>query len=409
MAADRLESLVDSGEYQQAYELALPQLEQNAGEPGFDFLFGMAAIESGYPQQALFAFERVLAVEPQNQRARLELARANFMVGNVDEAKRLFDAVLATNPPQHVRENIQRFLDQINVRGQQRDHQFNASVDFKGGLDSNVNSATQVQSISLPIGLVLGLGDTSRALADEFYELGVSGSYLKLLRKDMGLFTALTLSDHRNASYHQFDLLSTGLSLGYIYKSGKHTLRIPLQWQQLSVGHAMYRNSGGVGAEWGFDFAKQQQLTLFGQWAQLRYKDSEQYRDADLSLAGGAWSYSFVPGGATLSLSAYLADETTTDSTYNYLGRNYVGNRLALQWQPKVSHELLLSWSQQNIHPVFGKRREESYSQLALEWNWHFVPHWSAGLTLNHFNNSSNIEIYSYDRTQEYATLGYSF
>jgi tetratricopeptide (TPR) repeat protein len=208
MAAESLESLISGRHYQEAYDLAWPQLEQRAGEPDFDFLFGMAAIESGHPQEALFAFERVLALRPQDHRARLELARAHFMLGNFDQARRLFDAVLATNPPQRVRDNIAKFMEQMTLLKQQRDHYFSATVDFKIGLDSNINSATEVQSISLPIGLALTLADASREIADEFYELAVMGSYLKLLRKDAGLFAELAISDHQNFTYNQFDLQS---------------------------------------------------------------------------------------------------------------------------------------------------------------------------------------------------------
>jgi tetratricopeptide (TPR) repeat protein len=414
MAAESLESLVNGEQYQQAYDLALPQLEQRAGEPGFDFLYGMAAIETGHPQEALFAFERALAVEPQDHRARLELARAYFMLGNFEQSRLLFEAVLASNPPPRVRENIQRFMDQLTARKQQRDQQFSANVDFSVGIDSNINSATEVQTISLPIGLVLTLGDGSREIADEFYELAVNATYLKLLRKDSGLFAAFSLSDHENFSYNQFDLRSTGLSLGYLYKAGDQSLRVPLQWQMLEVDRTMFRTSHGAGVEWSFDYAQQQQLTLFGQWAQQRHNDSEQLRDVDLALVGAAWSYEFTPWRTKLSVSGYLADESAVDNTYDYFGRTYFGSRLAAQWQPKTDHELQLSWSQQSIkhdaiQPVFGKVREDDCSQLALEWRWRFDPHWNAGLTISNTNNSSNIDIYTYGRTQEYFSLGYDY
>lgn len=414
MAADTLESLVNSGQYQRAYELAQPQLGERAGDSRFDFLFGMAAIEAGHPQEALFAFERVLAALPQDHRARLELARAHFMLGNYEQARQLFEAVLAANPPPRVRANIERFLDQLTSRKQQRDRAFNASADFKIGMDSNINSATEVETIALPIGLVLTLGDTSREIADEFYELGVSGNYLKLLRKDMGLFASFAFSDHQNVSYNQFDLRSTGVSLGYIYKDGDQSLRIPLQWQMLEVDRAMFRTSSGIGVEWGLSYNKNQQLSIFGQWAQQRHNDSEALRDVDLLLAGAALSHDFASIQTRLSLSAYVASEAAADELYDYFGRGYFGSRLAAQWQLHPQHSLQLSWSQQSIehdaiHPVFGKLREDSYSQLSLEWGWNFDQHWNAGLTLSSSSNTSNIEIYTYGRTQQYFSLGYNF
>lgn len=414
MAADMLESLVNSGQHQRAYELALPQLEQRAGEPGFDFLFGIAAIESGHPQEALFAFERVLEAQPQDQRARLELARAHFLLGNFEQARQLFDAVLAANPPPRVRENIRHFQEQMNPRIAQRDRQLGATVEFKSGIDSNINSATAIQSISLPVGLVLTLGDSSREIADEFYELALSGNYLKLLRKDSGLFAAFSLSDHRNISYSEFDLRATGLSLGYIHKDGAQSLRIPLQWQMVEVDRAVFRTSRGLGVEWSLDYARQQQLVLFGQWAQQRHNDSEQLRDVDLRLAGAAWSYELPQWQSRVSISAYLAAEGAVERGYDYFGRRYLGSRLAAQWQPRGGHEVQLSWSQQAVkhdasHPLFDTVRKDDYSQFELAWSWRFDPRWSMGLTLSHLSNRSNIELYTYGRTQEYLNLGYNF
>ena len=74
-------------------------------------------------------------------------------------------------------------LDQIDARSQRRDHQLSASIEWKLGYDSNVNSATEERTISLPIGLTLELGDYSRQLNDDFSDLTVSANYLQLLRK----------------------------------------------------------------------------------------------------------------------------------------------------------------------------------------------------------------------------------
>lgn len=413
-AAQTLESLIEGGHYQQAYELALPQLGQRAGESGFDFMFGMAAIESGQPQEALFAFERVLAAQPWDHRARLELARAHFMLGNFDQARRLFETVLATHPPQRVRDNIQRFLDQLDSRNQQRDRQFSASAELSFGMDSNINSATEVESVALPIiGQVLTLSETSREIADEFYELAVNASYLKLLRKDSGLFAALSLSDHQNVSYNQFDIRATGATFGYIRKRGNDSLRLPLQWQMVEVARTRFRTSTGLGLEWSRSRPGAGQLALFGQWARQRHNDSEALRDADLLLAGAAWSLEAAALRSRLSVSAYFASEQAVDNQYDYFSRSYPGLRLAVQWQLQPQHGLELALARQSsgygaVHPLFGLQREDGYSQMSLAWRWSIDSHWSAGLTLSSSRNDSNIEIYSYDRTQHYFTLGYA-
>lgn len=413
LAADLLENLINSGQAQRAYELAAAQQAERAGDPVFDFTFGLAAIESGHPQDALFAFERVLDAQPLDQRARLELARAHFMLGNYEQARQLFETVQASNPPARVRDNIQHFLDQMKPRISQRDRQEGAGVTFRSGIDSNINSATEVENITLPVGLVLTLDENSRAISSEFYELAVNASHLQLLRKDSGLFTTFSLNDHRNAGYGEFDLRVTGVGFGYLRKWEGQTLRIPVQWQMVEVDRAMFRTSRGLGVEWGFEVA-QQQLALFGQWAQQRHNDSESLRDVDLLLSGAAWSHELTEWRLRGSASLYVANERALDSAYDYFGRRYLGGRLALTWQPAPGHELQLGWSQQAIrhaatHPVFGKERADGYRQLELEWNWRFAPHWTLGLGFSNVDNQSNIELYRYGRRQEYFSVGYEF
>jgi hypothetical protein len=181
----------------------------------------------------------------------------------------------------------------------------------------------------------------------------------------------------------------------------------------VEVDRDMYRTSRGVGAEWSRSY-QWQQLALFGQWAQQRHTMSERLRDVDLLLAGAGWSYDLMPGKTRLSVSAYLADEAAVESSFDYFGRSYLGSRLALLWRAQQQYELQFSWSQQRSkydasHPVFGKQREESFSQLVLEWNWRFEPRWHLGLGFSHVSNRSNLDIYTYGKTQEYFSLGYDF
>ena len=59
-----------------AWEMATRMEPEHAGDPEFDFWYGLAARAAGQRQQAVFAFERVVANQPGNARAKLELADA---------------------------------------------------------------------------------------------------------------------------------------------------------------------------------------------------------------------------------------------------------------------------------------------------------------------------------------------
>lgn len=129
----KLQELIKQQNYAEAYQLASQHIDELEGDAEFDFLYGLSALQSGELQAALFSFERLSASYPQVQRYRLELARSYFYLGNLDEAKQQFNKVLASNPPDAVKNNIEKFLANIENQRQAIQSQWRASVTLAGG------------------------------------------------------------------------------------------------------------------------------------------------------------------------------------------------------------------------------------------------------------------------------------
>ena len=53
-----MQNLINSEEYQQAYDLGTANLEEWEGDPLLDYFFGLAALEIGNANEAVFALER---------------------------------------------------------------------------------------------------------------------------------------------------------------------------------------------------------------------------------------------------------------------------------------------------------------------------------------------------------------
>src|SRR5690242_14276286 len=77
-AADDLlvkaKALLDANHPQAAFNLLAPLQAQRAGDPDYDYLLGVAALDLGRNTEAVFALERVLAVRPDNAPARAQIA-----------------------------------------------------------------------------------------------------------------------------------------------------------------------------------------------------------------------------------------------------------------------------------------------------------------------------------------------
>src|SRR6185312_3681731 len=77
------ESLLAEKKAAAAYALLETHELDLAGTPLYDYLLGLAALDSGHANDAAFALERVVSIQPDFAGARIELARAQFERGEL--------------------------------------------------------------------------------------------------------------------------------------------------------------------------------------------------------------------------------------------------------------------------------------------------------------------------------------
>src|SRR5688572_19780250 len=90
---EQAKRLMNEGKAAEAFKLLAPLEPQRAGEIDFDYTLGIAALDSGHPDRATIAFERVLATNPDFVGARVDLGRAYFAMGSDDLARAEFETV----------------------------------------------------------------------------------------------------------------------------------------------------------------------------------------------------------------------------------------------------------------------------------------------------------------------------
>ena len=108
-------ALTEAGQSKQAYDLLEPLEVTRAGDPDFDTVFGIAANQSGQHVRAVMALERATTVQPDNTRARAELGRAMFEVGDSKSARALLEQAKAQGAPPEAALTIDQFLRAIDV------------------------------------------------------------------------------------------------------------------------------------------------------------------------------------------------------------------------------------------------------------------------------------------------------
>ncbi len=98
--AQQLMSKSSAGE---AYEMLIKHEAEFAGDPKYDYILGVSALDSERAGYAVLAFQRTLAVAPRF----LGLARAYFRLGAYSDAEQEFSEVKQYNPPHNIKRSIQ--------------------------------------------------------------------------------------------------------------------------------------------------------------------------------------------------------------------------------------------------------------------------------------------------------------
>lgn len=139
------EALIAGNESDLAYDMLAPYEQQLAGSPYYDYLLGIAALDSGRASEAIFSLRRSILVQPRFSGARMELGRAYFETGNSELARPIFIRLLDEEPPPGVRTVLQQYIAAIDAPSAAPRSSLSGYVESFAGYDSNANGSTSDQ------------------------------------------------------------------------------------------------------------------------------------------------------------------------------------------------------------------------------------------------------------------------
>ena len=407
---------LDSSNAQGAYNLLIPLQSQRAGDPEYDFLLGSSALALGKNTEAVFALERVLAVQPNNAPARAQIARAYFNLKETEAAKREFENVKKQEVPPEVSATIDRFLDAITRVEESERTVIRGFVEFGIGYDTNVNSATADNQVAVPAfgGLVFALAPTAQKLGDEFISFGGGLGFVHPISKNLSLFGGLAYQNRTLTSEDQFSTYYYDANLGLSYRFDRDTVSIIAQYNSFWVDNPQlyndaYRNASGATAQWQHDFDSRNQISVFLQYSDLSYPD-QQIRDANRYIGGAGYAHAFGRGTVLTYVGVYGGTEQQKDDNVPELGNDLYGARFGAQWNLNEKYSIFANASGERREyggpdPLFLVVREDT--QYSASGGLIFVPKKNLRITphISWTDNRSNIETNQFDRVIFQITL----
>jgi outer membrane protein len=388
--------LLGSGQAAQAYELLSAHEADWAGIPLYDYLLGIAALDTGRPGEAIFALQRVVANEPGFAGARMELARAHFEAGELKASRSQFEYLLSQSPPDSTRSIIERYIEVIDGRGAGGGG-LRPFVEFGAGYDSNANGSTAEQSF-----LGFTLDPRNIETSSSFMEAAVGVNHVLPVGESSSWINGVRVSHRHNpdADFIDQSIASAGTLLSWARERTRASAGINgyyslLDGEEHEWGVALDLATGRrIGDNWDLG------LTLRG--GPVRYQDPLlEILDTDRYLGALTLSRLNVGGRAArigLTLIGGVDDASEENSAYS---NERFGGRANLGFETDYDDE----------PGFFGTDRqdEEMTGLLALEFAGWPGEGWSISPRVRYAQHDSNVALYEFDRWEASVYLRRSF
>jgi len=383
------------------YDQLNEQLSDRASDPHFNYYLGLAALNSGRTGEAIQAFQRVLAIQPDNAVVQAELARAYAMAGDIDTARAEFDTVRG-NPsiPDPVRDRIDGLVRKMDQQIAGGATQITGYFDVEGGYDSNINTATDAISVTLPLFAFLGpanLGGGAREQDAEFYQIQGGLSASTPLSRQTRLFGSVLGNWRDNIDSRFVDQASAVGTLGIAHSfANGDVISLSGQGQRFWLGHKGYRTSVGGDIRYTKRLSGNRALAVSGQYFRLNYdgnplQDAERFAArviyADKNIYGGI-------GGGKEETRRPGADQLSYAFASAQLGGEWsLGEKTAVIAGASVEHR-----DYDSRDPLFLKGRKDTQLDASVGVRYRITDTISIRPRVSYTRNDSNIVLYDYDR-----------
>jgi len=392
------ERALEEGDCKPGFKLLRRAFHEDPGSIEINYSLGRAAYCCGNYEEALFAYERVLIIDPLHPLARLEKARTHLALGAKKKAKQELEDTLELDIPNDVYCQIKCLLTSLEAP---RKHTVTGMLSIGHTWDSNVTLGTR-NDVALE-GTSLNAPPTARSdnvrtitcVVNHSYPLACDGLTWS------NQFIAY-LSD--NEHVHTNDLALAGVDTTLNYLVCRHTFTGTYSWQLIYLAENLYQNN----SKWlgGYDYRVCDHTHVYLKYAFTRRHHYNQ-------TTGFPQVYGLVGAGNTGLIYAkecHLVvvdllrryDKTPQNSTppiaYYRSEMSISYTRVDLPCDFSVTIKGLARQDRyQNLHAVFTtrKRRDETYG-TTLTINKKVAECVTFTVIGDHTRNHSNIDLNKY-------------
>jgi tetratricopeptide (TPR) repeat protein len=403
-----------------------PLADRLAGNPDFDYVYGVASLESGHPAQASVAFRRALAARPDFHLARAELGRAFAAMGDLAGAKREFQTVRETaGLPALARDAMGRevlAIDQALPQSGTAPSQNRPATPEKPqprtrvsgyiensiGYDSNVNAGPSSETLLIPALSFLGpatIAPQAMPKKAGFYELAGGLTITHAVDNDTALFANVVGNWHPLFDHEEFRTALAGGETGIAHRFGDFgTVSLAAIGQTFIMGNSAFRNIYGAAAQWRQRYADAWDVSLSASWLGLEYPTLDgQNTDRYSAIGTLARKWEKLPLAPAFSLTGTVGKEIARTNGMDFLSFTIFGARMGLEttWAPWLIAFAQVSYEDHRYdadYPLFFERRHDGLVDALAGVEIKFSERVSLRPSVHYSETRSNVDLFDQKR-----------
>lgn len=398
---------LQAGQHEQAYTLLEAQTEQQAGNPDFDYLLGIAALRSGKPDRAMFALERVVRTQPGHAAARMELVNAYLQLGLNHQAQAQLAILETQQPPDSAQVAMERYQDILRPRLSGTPDPVRMLA-LSAGYDSNVGSYPEMDLLGfIPIKPV-----------DSAYAL-VRGTLWQPVQLDDHRRLDLTLHgqyrQHEDEDAEQFDLgLIHAAALYNVTLNPQSRIGIGIQANKLWLDQDDFRDHIGLTGRWEQRLGADLRGELGLEYLDYQFEqDNNNYQQINLH---GRVHKNINPRLRLTGMLGYEQEEANKDRLGGDASRWRIQGDVNWQLNPRNMTALSLGWSDARYEEAYQanglhnpsnseKKRNDQITEVSARWRHLPARFWEINTEFSYRDQQSSVRFYELDRWTAQITL----
>ncbi|MBN2688911.1 MAG: DUF560 domain-containing protein [Deltaproteobacteria bacterium] len=400
--------------YDNRYGQALPIFQEIAGTVetmSVMWWLGTSAMKTGDTRLAIEKFTRMLAIDPNLHRVRLELALAYFTTRNYEDARRELTIVKESHPPEAVQQNISRLEEAIN----RETKRFSWNARFSQGImyDTNVSAGPNNQELEVSSGTIT-LDNDSGKIRDEALVTTIQGAALYDIGDRQGLMWNTDVLFYNSAyqTYSKYNFMMADVTTGPWLAGPRDILKMPIGYREQYFGSERLSNIIHVDPSYEHFFGP-----LFSTKVSYSYNKEFFYNEDNANLENNTRIYEISPsiylGNRRHIITGALGweDRDADARRFCYSGWYY---SLSYFTRFPTDTEVFLSykWMEKEYKApplLYNQDREDRRNTITAVVSQQFFEHFFTSLAVNFADNNSNADLYEIEKTTYTLSIGFTF